>query len=102
MKKIIFKMEPVVTGGELVLAENARLQITIYELQHRIRALNADKDELIRENTQLRNRNEELETNNIQFRTENENLTKLNNALRTVLRDAEDERDHYKAANIKE
>ncbi|CAG8787451.1 16655_t:CDS:2, partial [Racocetra persica] len=80
-------MEPRITGGEIVIAENSRLQVRIYELQHRINALNADKDELI---------------HNIQIRAANENLTQLNTALRTVLRDAEDEKDHYKAANIKE
>ncbi|CAG8754754.1 7776_t:CDS:1, partial [Racocetra persica] len=68
-------MEPRVTGGEMVLAENARMQIRIYELQQQIRALNADKDELVQENTCLKNRNQELETDNNQIRAANENLT---------------------------
>ncbi|CAG8685278.1 993_t:CDS:2, partial [Racocetra persica] len=93
---------PRVTGGEIVLAENARMQIRIYELQQQIRALNADRDELVQENTRLRNRNQEFETDNNQIRVRNENLTRLNDALKIVLRDAEDEKDHYKAANIKE
>ncbi|CAG8841123.1 2197_t:CDS:1, partial [Racocetra persica] len=68
-----------------------------------------DRDELIRENTRLRNRNEELvneknqlEANNIQIHTANENLTQMNTALRNVLRDAEDEKDYYEAANLEE
>ncbi|CAG8851422.1 31142_t:CDS:1, partial [Racocetra persica] len=102
-------MKSRITSREIVIAENSRLQVRIYELQYRINALNADKDELIRKNTQLRNRNEEitnkknqLETDNIQICAANKNLTQLNTALRTVLRDAEDKKDHYKAANIKE
>ncbi|CAG8714239.1 22389_t:CDS:2 [Racocetra persica] len=91
-----------ITGGEMVLAENARMQIKIYELQQQIRALNTDRDELVQENTCLRNRNDQFETDNNQTRAANENLTRLNNALKIVLRDAEDERDHYRAANIKE
>ncbi|CAG8743731.1 18792_t:CDS:1, partial [Racocetra persica] len=67
-----------------------------------IHALNADRDELVQENTCLRNRNQEFETDNNQIRATNENLTRLNDALKIVLRDAEDERDHYRAANIKE
>ncbi|CAG8743678.1 34640_t:CDS:1, partial [Racocetra persica] len=86
----------------MVLAENARMQIRIYELQQQIHALNADRDELVQENTHLRNRNQELETDNNQIRAANENLTRLNNALKIVSRDAENERDHYHAANIKE
>ncbi|CAG8696421.1 959_t:CDS:1, partial [Racocetra persica] len=95
-------MEPCVTGGEIVLAENARMQIRIYELQQTIRGLNANRDELVQENTRLRNRNQELETDNNQIRATNENLTRLNDVLKIVLRDTEDERDHYRAANIKE
>ncbi|CAG8813251.1 17005_t:CDS:2, partial [Racocetra persica] len=76
-------MESRVTGREIVLAENARIQVRIYELQQKIIALNADKNELIQENTP------------------NENLTRLNTALRIVLRNTEDKKDHYKAANIK-
>lgn len=95
-------MDSRVIGGEIVIAENARLQIRIYELQQRNRALNADKNELIQENTRLRNRNEEFENENVQIQRENENLKQLNDALKIVLRNAEDERDHYRAANIKE
>ncbi|CAG8809594.1 21624_t:CDS:1, partial [Racocetra persica] len=95
-------MEPRITGGEIVIAENSRLQIKVYELEQRIRAFNADRDELVQENTLLRNRNDELVTDNNQIRAANENLTRLNSALRIVLRDTEDERDHYRAVNIKE
>ncbi|CAG8601450.1 16611_t:CDS:2, partial [Racocetra persica] len=95
-------MEPRVTGGEMVLAENTRMQVKIYELEQQIRALNANRDELVQENTRLRNRNQELETDNNQICATNENLTRLNDTLKIVLRDAEDERDHYHAANIKE
>ncbi|CAG8760104.1 16074_t:CDS:1, partial [Racocetra persica] len=49
---------------EIVLAENARMQIRIYELEQRIRTLNADKDE-------LRSRNEELVTERNQFEADN-------------------------------
>ncbi|CAG8848802.1 30584_t:CDS:1, partial [Racocetra persica] len=63
--------QPRVTGGEVVIAENSRLQVRIYELQHRINALTADKDELIHENTQLRNRNEELVTEKNQLEADN-------------------------------
>ncbi|CAG8724063.1 13161_t:CDS:1, partial [Racocetra persica] len=66
---------PRVTGREIVLAENAKMQVRIYELQQRIIALNADRNELICENMLLRNRNEELETDNIQIHAANENLT---------------------------
>ncbi|CAG8780482.1 5235_t:CDS:1, partial [Racocetra persica] len=83
---------PRITGREVVIVENSRLQIRIYELEQRIRALNLDKDELIRDNTHLRNRVEEL----VQIHAANENLTRLNNVLKIVLRDCEDERDHYK------
>ncbi|CAG8819799.1 17562_t:CDS:1, partial [Racocetra persica] len=62
---------PRVTGGEIVLAKNARMQVRIYELQQRIIALNTDRNELIRENTLLRNRNEELVTEKNQFETNN-------------------------------
>ncbi|CAG8499392.1 9909_t:CDS:2, partial [Racocetra persica] len=93
---------PRITGREIVLAENAKMQIRIYELQQQIRALNADRDELVQENTRLRNRNQEFETDNNQIRATNKNLTRLNDTLKIVLRDAEDERDHYRAANIKE
>src|SRR5690349_8397078 len=100
---------PKLTGGEVLVTKNSKLQTKNFELLHRINALNTDKDELIRENTHLRNRNEELvneknqlEANNIQIHAANENLTRLNTVLRTVLRDAEDERDHYKAGNLEE
>ncbi|CAG8802841.1 4767_t:CDS:1, partial [Racocetra persica] len=95
-------MEPRVTRGEMVLAENARIQIRIYELQQQICALNADRDELVQENTRLRNGNQELETDNNQIHAANKNLMQLNDALKIVLRDIEDKRDHYRAANIKE
>ncbi|CAG8560504.1 18732_t:CDS:1, partial [Racocetra persica] len=95
--------------GEIVLAENSRLQTKIYELQQRIIALNADRDELIQENICLKSKNEELvternqfETDNIQIHIANENLTRLNDMLKIVLRDCEDEKDHYKATNLKE
>ncbi|CAG8578013.1 26163_t:CDS:1, partial [Racocetra persica] len=101
--------QPKIMDREVLVAENSRLQTKNFELLHRINALNTDKDELIRENTRLRNRNDELtneknqlEADNIQIREANENLTQLNTALRTVLRDAEDERDHYKAGNLEE
>ncbi|CAG8489480.1 34461_t:CDS:1 [Racocetra persica] len=95
-------MEHRITGREIVIAENSRLQIRIYELQQTIRGLNADRDELIQENTRLRNRNQELETDNNQIHASNENLTRLNDALKIVLRDTEDEQDYYRTANIKE
>ncbi|CAG8660907.1 8977_t:CDS:1, partial [Racocetra persica] len=84
--------------GEIVDAENLRLQTKNYELLQRIIMLNGDKDELICENIYLKNRNDELtneknqlEANNIQIHEANKNLTQLNTALRIVLRDAEDE-----------
>ncbi|CAG8777508.1 8987_t:CDS:1, partial [Racocetra persica] len=95
-------MDPRITGEEIVLAENARMQIRIYELQQQIRALNTDRDDLVQENTRLRNRNQEFKTDNNQIRAANENLTRLNDVLKIVLRNTEDEKDHYKAANIKE
>ncbi|CAG8785366.1 21913_t:CDS:2, partial [Racocetra persica] len=80
-------MEPRVTGREIVIAENTRMQVRIYELQQRIIALNTDRNELICENTLLRNRNEELVTKKNQFETDNIQIH---------------EKEHYKAANIKE
>ena len=65
-------------------------------------ALLADKEQLIRENNNLRDRIQEIETNNAQLIEENNNLKELNNALKIVLRETEDERDHYKALNIAE
>ncbi|CAG8571286.1 27938_t:CDS:2 [Racocetra persica] len=58
--------------------------------------------ELVQENTCLRNRNQELERDNNQIRATNENLTRLNDVLKIVLRDTEDQRDHFKALNIEE
>ncbi|CAG8584542.1 28821_t:CDS:2 [Racocetra persica] len=69
-------MEPRIMEGEIVIAENSRLTIKVYELEQRI--------------------------HNNQIHAANENLTQLNDALKIVLRDAEDMRDHYKAANLKE
>ncbi|CAG8811712.1 33868_t:CDS:1, partial [Racocetra persica] len=98
-----------ITESEIVIAENSRLTIKVYELEQRIHALNLDKDEIICDNTHLRNRVKELvtekdllETDNNQICAANENLTQLNTALRIVLRDCEDKKDYYKAANIKE
>ncbi|CAG8786700.1 25405_t:CDS:1, partial [Racocetra persica] len=95
-------MELRITGGEIVIAENSRLTIKVYELEQRIRALNFDKNELIHRVKELVNEKDRLETDNNQIRAANENLTQLNNVLKIVLRDAEDMRDHYKAANLKE
>ncbi|CAG8680167.1 17405_t:CDS:1 [Racocetra persica] len=95
-------MEPRITGGEIVIAENSRLTIKVYELEQRIRALNFDKNELIHRVEELVNEKDRLETDNNQIRAANENLMQLNDILKIVLRDAEDERDHYRAANIKE
>ncbi|CAG8818634.1 14624_t:CDS:1, partial [Racocetra persica] len=83
--------------GEIVITENSRLQIRIYELEQRICALNADKDELRSRNEELVTKRNQFEADNIQIHAANENLTRLNNALKIVLRDAEDERDHYRA-----
>ncbi|CAG8831130.1 10490_t:CDS:1, partial [Racocetra persica] len=62
---------PRIMGGEIIIVENSRLQIKIYELEQRICALNANKDELIRDNTHLRSRNEELVTERNQFEADN-------------------------------
>ncbi|CAG8796071.1 36339_t:CDS:2, partial [Racocetra persica] len=76
-------MELKITGGEIVIAENSRLTIKVYELEQRIHALNFDKNELIHRVEELVNEKDRLETDNNQIH-------------------AEDERDHYRAANIKE
>ncbi|CAG8830736.1 27435_t:CDS:2, partial [Racocetra persica] len=73
-------MEPRITGGKIVIAENSRLTIKVYELEQRIRALNFDKNELIHRVKELVNEKDRLETANNQIH----------------------ERDHYCAANIKE
>ncbi|CAG8700475.1 17434_t:CDS:1, partial [Racocetra persica] len=95
-------MEPGITGGEIVIAENSRLTIKVYELEQRIRTLNFDKNELIHRVEELVNEKDRLETDNNQIRVANENLTQLNDVLKIVLIDTEDEHDHYKAANLKE
>ncbi|CAG8773683.1 9737_t:CDS:1, partial [Racocetra persica] len=95
-------MEPRITGDEIVIAENSRLTIKVYELEQRIRALNFDKNELIHRVEELVNEKDRLKPDNNQIRAANKNLTQLNNALKIVLRDAKDIRDHYKAANLKE
>ncbi|CAG8618046.1 24140_t:CDS:1, partial [Racocetra persica] len=74
-------MEPRITGGEIVITENSRLQIRIYELEQRICALNADKDELIHDNTCLRSRNEELVTERNQFKADNIQIHAANKNL---------------------
>ncbi|CAG8851229.1 27539_t:CDS:1, partial [Racocetra persica] len=43
-----------------------------------------------------------FETDNNQICATNENLTRLNDALKIVLRDAEYQRDYFKALNIEE
>ncbi|CAG8607658.1 20769_t:CDS:2 [Racocetra persica] len=93
--------EPKITESEIVIAENSRLTIKVNELEQRIRALNADKNELRSRNEELVTERNQFEANNIQIHAANENLTQLNNTLKIILRDTEDERDHYKAANIK-
>ncbi|CAG8557178.1 27461_t:CDS:2, partial [Racocetra persica] len=87
--------------GEIVIAENSRLTIKVYELEQRIHALNFDKNELIHRVEELVNEKDRLETDNNQIHAANKNLTQLNNMLKIVLRNAEDKRDHYHAANIK-
>ncbi|CAG8846692.1 17874_t:CDS:1, partial [Racocetra persica] len=63
-----------------------------YELEQRIRALNFDKNELIHRVEELVNEKDRLETDNNQICATNENLMQLNNALKIVLRDCEDEK----------
>ena len=58
-------------------------------LRQRNIALLADKEQLIRENNNLRDRIQEIETNNAQLIEENNNLKELNNTLKIVLRDVE-------------
>ncbi|CAG8590305.1 15024_t:CDS:1, partial [Racocetra persica] len=58
----------------IVLAENARMQIRIYELEQRIHALNADKDELRSRNEELVTERNQFEADNIQIHAANENL----------------------------
>ncbi|CAG8738799.1 16503_t:CDS:1 [Racocetra persica] len=95
-------MEPRITGGEIVIAENSRLTIKVYELEQRIHTLNFDKNKLIHRVEELVNEKDRLETDNNQIHAANENLTQLNDMLKIVLRDAEVEHDHFRAANIKE
>ncbi|CAG8568409.1 348_t:CDS:2, partial [Dentiscutata heterogama] len=72
------------------------------DLLQRNIALISDKEELLRINNELTIRLQELETNNAQLIETNNQITELNNGLKIVLRDAEDERDNYKMSNFAE
>jgi hypothetical protein len=93
--------QPRLTGGEQLLQQNIQLASDNQDLLQRNIALLTDRDDLVRSNTRLETRIEGLLNEVDRLTQTNEHLILVNDALKIVLADCEDERNHYKNLNIR-